>query len=161
MVEALVKKYRVSESLEALKILCRKNGGPTDVFASGNSKRENASIEANIAPWIKDYQNNPDYKRIKSFQREYRSGDKKRYNRYLKRVKGLIGKFGKSREQQLIFLISLGAKAKDIQEILDVSHSWYVSHHVYTGLGRGKRKGIYIGTVWLEMESLLKREGCL
>ena len=161
MVEALVKKYRVSESLEALRILCRQNGGPEDVFANDNSKRENASIEENISPWIKDYQNNPDYKRIKAFQREIKFSDEKRYNRYLKKVKKIIGNFGESREQQLIFLARLGAKAKDIQEILDVSHSWYASHYVYTGLGRGKRKSIYIGTVWLQMESLLRKEGQL
>lgn len=161
MSQALVEKHRISDALEELRILCRQNGGPEDVFANDNSKRENASIEENISPWIKDYQSNSSYQRIKAFQREIKFSDKKRYNRYLKKVKKIIGNFGKSREQQLIFLARLGAKAKDIQEILDVSHSWYVSHYVYTGLGRGKRKSIYIGTVWLEMESLLKREGCL
>lgn len=160
MVEALVKKYRVSESLEALRRECRENGGPENVFRNEKYVQANQAIEKDIGPWIKDYQSDPNYLRIKAFQKEIAEGDAKRNKRYVEKAKALLSKMGiPTLEQEEVFLLRLGMKSCDVQEAMGVSKSWFAKHRPHD-LRRHRMK-VDIGTVVLELEQMLRKEGRL
>lgn len=160
MVEALVKKYRVSESLEALRRECRENGGPENVFRNEKYVHPNQAIEKDIGPWIKDYQSDPNYLRIKAFQKEIAEGDAKRHKRYVEKAKALLSKMKiPTLGQEEAFLLRLGMKSGDVQEVLGVKKSWFDKNRPY-GLRRHRMK-VDIGTVVLKLEQMLRKEGRL
>lgn len=160
MVEVLTKKYKVSESLEALRRECRENGGPENVFRNEKYVQANQAIEKDISPWIKDYQSNPNYLRIKAFQKEIAEGDAKRNERYVEKAKALLSKIKiPTLGQEEVFLLRLGMKSGDVQEVLGVSKSWFAKHRPHD-LRRHRMK-VDIGTVVLELEQMLRKEGRL
>lgn len=160
MVEALVKKYKVSESLEALRRECQENGGPENVFRNERYVHPNQAIEKDISPWIKDYQSNPNYLRIKAFQKEIAEGDAKRNKRYVEKAKVLLSKMKISTlGQEEAFLLRLGTKSEDVQEVLGVSRSWFTRHRPHDL--RRHRMRVDIGTVVLKLEQMLRKEGRL
>lgn len=61
--------------------------------------------------------------------------------------------------QEEVFLLRLGMKSGDVQEVLGVKKSWFDKNRPY-GLRRHRMK-VDIGTVVLELEQMLRKEGCL
>lgn len=155
-----MQKYRVSEALEALRKECRKHGGPDNVFRNEKYVHPNQAIEKDIAPWLKDYRNDPNYLRIKAFQKEIAKGDAKRHKRYVKKARCLLDKLEiPTTEKKETFLIRLNMKSIDIQEVLQIKKEWYDKHRLYTGPGH--RIGVDIGTAVLKLEQMLRKEGRL
>ena len=155
MVEALVKKYRVSESLEALRMADLKMSFETKTMYKLIKQLKKISVHG--------------LKIIRAIQTTYASKPfKKKLPRamlkgisdMLKKAKVLLSKMKISTlEQEEVFLLRLGMKSCDVQEVMGVSKSWFARHRPHD-LRRHRMK-VDIGTVVLKLEQMLRKEGRL
>lgn len=155
---SLSEKYQVSESLEELKNICEKNGSPTSPFAHSWPQKRETTLEEDLRPWIKDYQDLKPYKQIKAFQRALVEAERKQHERGIERVKVLLRKIPViDKARQGASLREEGMSVNDICKVLEVSKSWF-ENHCRAKIGHiTPRKAVDIETIIIEMEERIKR----
>lgn len=118
--------YTAAKSLDELRKLCHKNGGPKDVFKHNNHE---TTLEEDIAPWIKDYENVVWYQNIRNFRNGLNESDEEKHKRGINKIKDMLNKIpGSDLASKGAYLREQGLRVEDICKSLDVSKAWYDKH---------------------------------